>query len=82
MSTGKKKKAQRTWELWVKFYSGSNEDYILVGSLWGPAPKRLGGGQNTCDFSKAGMCSQAHILQKDVASPEEQILPLMILVLF
>ena len=75
------------WQLWVKFFLGQNEDYRPGDSLSDSCEELLQrgkeGGQYTCDFSKTGIRGVKHTFwQKVAASQEEQMSPLMILVLF
>ena len=71
-----------TWELWVKFYLGQNEDYSPGDSLSDSSEEVLWRGRGKVgviyDFSEGAMSSYTHILH----SHEEQMSPLMILVLF
>ena len=53
-----------TWELWVKFYWGQNEDYSLGDSISESSekllPRGMGESQYMCDFSERGIHAIKH----------------------
>ena len=83
-----------TWELWVKFYLGQNEDYSPGDSISDSSEKQLQRGrwegQYICDFCERGVHAIKHTFLQKVAatvvkitaSHEEQRSPWRILVLF
>ena len=82
-----KKQKCTTWELWVKFYLGQNEDYSPGDSIADSSEKLLQRGKgkvSRCVILVKGeyMQSGTYFLQKDSASYEEQMSPWRILVLF
>ena len=73
------------WELWVKVYSGPNEDYSLWVSFSDSSEELLWRGKRGCqyihDFGKGKyMPPSTYFFQKIAAGHEEQMSPLMILV--
>ena len=75
-----------TWELWVKFYWGQNEDYSLGDSISESSEELLQRGRRKvsviCDFSEGGRAVKHTCWQRLAASHEEQTAPWMIPVLF